>query len=87
MKQCKTHTCRTRRNFISKAGIYDRVDSNAFYKSSKDTKSKSRATNNIMDSVLNVGYHKQQTLALNHSFAHLKVINQAANYGYLKRKS
>ena len=58
MKQFKTSGSRPRRSLISKAGKYGKIDTNAFCKSNKERKSKSRATNSILDSVLNVGSYK-----------------------------
>ena len=60
MTQFKRGGSRSRRTLISKAGVYGKIDNNAFCKSGKGRKLKSRATNSIIDSVLNVGSHKQQ---------------------------
>ena len=59
MKQFKTSESQPRRSLISKSGKYGKIDNNAFCKSDKGRKSKSRATNNIIDSVLNADSHKQ----------------------------
>ena len=53
-----------------KTGIYGKVDSNAFYKSSKRKKSKSRGTKSTIESILNIGSHKQQCLVLNNTLTH-----------------
>ena len=45
-------------------------------------KPKSRATNSIIDSVLNEGSHRQQVLALNDALKHPKLIDKAADCGY-----
>ena len=65
VKKFKTSGSRARRTLISKVGKYGKIDTNEFCKNNKGRKSKSRATNSIIDSVLNVGSHKQQVLALN----------------------
>ena len=75
MNQFKTSGSRSRRTLLSKAGKYGKIDNNAFCKSDKGRKSKSRATNSIIDSVLNVGSHKQQVLALNDALKHPKLID------------
>ena len=48
---------------------------------------KSRATDNILDSVLKVGSHKQQILVLNDALKHPKRIDQAAECGYFWKES
>ena len=63
------------------------MNNNAFCKSDKGRKLKSRATNSIIDSVLNVGSHKQQVLALNDTLKHPKLIDQAADCGHFWKKS
>ena len=63
-------------------GKYGKIRTNAFCKSDKGRKSKSRATNSIIDSILNVGSHKQQVLALNDAFKHPNLIDQATDCGY-----
>ena len=75
------------RTLISKAGKYGKIDNNSFFKSDKGRKLKSRATNSIIDSVLNVGSHKQQVLALNDALKHPKIIDQAADFGYYWKES
>ena len=65
MTQFKRSGSRSRHTLISKAGVYGKIDNNAFCKSGKGRKLKSRATNSIIDSVLNVGSHKQQVFANN----------------------
>ena len=65
MTQFKRSESRSRRILISKAGVYGKIDNNAFFKSGKGRKLKSRATNSTIDSVLNIGPHKQQVVALN----------------------
>ena len=82
MKQFKTSGSRTRRTLISKADKYGKIDTNVFCKSNKGLKSKSRATNSIIDSILNIGSHKQQCLALNDALKHPKLIDQADDCGY-----
>ena len=59
MTQFKTSGSRSRRTLISKTGKYGKIHNNAFCKSDKGRKSKSRATDNIIDSVLNEDSHKQ----------------------------
>ena len=66
---------------ISKAGKYGKIDNNVFCKNNKGRNSKSRATNSIIDSVLNVGSHKQQVLALC-DLKRRKLIDQAIDCGY-----
>lgn len=50
---------------ISKVGIYGKIDTNIFFKSSKETdiisvrKSKSCATNSIIESIMNNGFRKR----------------------------
>ena len=46
-----------------------------------------RAINSIIDSVLSVGSHKQQVLALNDALKHPKLIDQAADYCYFWKES
>ena len=58
MKQFKTSGSRSRRTLISKASKYGKIDNNVFCKSNKGKKSKSRATNSIIYSVLTIGSHK-----------------------------
>ena len=87
MKQFKTNGSRARRTLISKVGKYGKIDTNAFCKGNKGRKSKSRATNSILDSVLNVGSYKQQVLALNDVLKHPKLIDQAADCGYFWKES
>ena len=86
MKKFKTSTCQSWSTLISKAGIYGEVDHNEFHKSSKGIKSKSRATNIIIESVLNMGSYKQQCLVLNDVLAHFKLIYQAADCSYFGKK-
>ena len=81
MEKFKKSTYRARRTLISKVGIYGKVDHNTFSKSSKRRKSKLYATNNRIESVLNVGSHKQQYLALKVALTHPKLIDQAADCG------
>ena len=81
MEKIKKSTHRVRRTLISKVGIYGKVDHNTFSKSSKRRKSKLYATNNRIESVLNVGSHKQQYLALKVALTHPKLIDQAADCG------
>ena len=59
MNQFKRSGSRSRPTLISKADVYGKIDNNAFCKSGKGKKLKSRATNSTIDSVLNVGSHKQ----------------------------
>ena len=80
--QFKKSGSRSKRTLISKAGKYGRIHNNSFCKRDKGGKSKSRATNSIIDSVLNVGSHKQQVLALNDALKHPKIIDQATDCGY-----
>ena len=87
MTQFKRSGSRSRRTLISKAGKYGKTHNNAFCKSDKGIKSKSRATNSIIDSILNVGSHKQQILALNDTLKHPKLIDQAADCGYFWKES
>ena len=82
MNQFKTSGSRSRLTLLSKAGKYGKIHNNAFCKSDKGRKSKSRATNSIIDSVLNVGSHKQQVSALNDALKHPKLIDQATDCGY-----
>ena len=82
LKQCKKITCQSRCTLLSKAGIYVKVGPKVFCKISKGIKSKSYATNSIIESVLNIGYHKQQRLALNDDLAYPKLISKAAGCGY-----
>ena len=82
MTQFKRSGSRSRRTLIFKAGVYGKIDNNAFCKSDKGRKLKSRATKSIMNSVLNIGSQKQQVLALNDAFKHPKLIDQAAYCGY-----
>ena len=81
MKQFKTSTCQLWRTIISKEGIYSKVYLDVFCKSSKGMKSKSCAKNSIIESVLNVGPHKQQFLALHDTLAHPNLMNQAVDCG------
>ena len=73
-------------DFISKVGIYGKVDSNIFCKSNKEShiislrKSKSRVIKTIIESILNIGSHKQQCLALNNILSHPKLVNQVTDY-------
>ena len=78
---------RSRRNLISKVGVYGKIDNNAFCKSDQGRKLKSCATNSIIDSVLYVGSHIQQVLALNDAIKHPKIIDQAAVCGYFWKES
>ena len=87
MKQFKTSGSRSRRTLISKEGKYGKIHNNAFCKSDKGRKSKSRPTNSIIDSILNVGSYKQQVLALNDALKHPKLIDQAADCGYVLKES
>ena len=87
MTQFKRRGSRSRRTLISKAGKDGKIHNNAFCKSVKGRKSRSRATNSIIDYVLNVGSHKQQVLALNDDLKHPKLIDQAADCGYFWKKS
>ena len=80
--QFKRIGSRSRRTLISKASVYGKIDNNAFCNSDKGRKLKSRATNSIIDSVLNVGSHKQQVLALNDALKHPTLIHQATDFGY-----
>ena len=57
------------------------------FKSDKGRKSKSRAANSIIDSVLNVDSHKQYVLALNDALKHPKLIDAAADCGYFWKES
>ena len=82
MTQFKRSGSQSRRTLISKAGVYGKIDNNAFCKSGKGRKLKYRATNSIIDSVLNIGLHKQQVLALNDALKHPKLVDQAADCGY-----
>ena len=75
MSQFKRSGSRSRRTLISKAGVYGKIDNNAFFKSDKGRKLKARAINSIIDSVLSVGSRKQQVLALNDALKHPKLIN------------
>ena len=84
MKQFKISTWRTQCVRISKAGICGKVDSNAFCKSSKGRKSKSHATNSIIESVLNIGSHKEQCLALNDNLSYRKLVNQADDCSFFE---
>ena len=70
-----------------KAGIYDKVASNAFCKSNKGRKLKSRATKIIIESFLNVGSRKQKSLSLNNALSRPKLVNQAADCGYFWSES
>ena len=87
MTQFKISGSQARRTLISKAGIYGKIDNNVFCKSDKGRELKSRATNSIIDSVLNVGSHKQQDLALNNALKHPKLIDQAADCGCFWKES
>ena len=82
MTHFKRSGSRSRRTLVSKASVYGKIDNNSFCKSGKGRKLKSRATNSIIDSVLNVGSHKQQVLALNDALKHPKLIDQDADCGY-----
>ena len=75
MTQFKRSGSRSRRTLIFKAGVHGKIDNNAFCKSDKGRTLKSRVTNSIIDSVLNVGSHKQQVLALNDALVHSKLVN------------
>ena len=86
MKWFKTSGSRSRRTLISKAGKYGKIHNNTFCKSDKGRKSKLRTTNSIIVSILNVGSHKKQVLALNDALKHPKLINQAASCGYFWKK-
>ena len=72
---------------ISKAGKYGKIDNNVFCKNNKGRNSKSRATNSIIDSVLNVGSHEQQDVAVNNALKHPKLIDQAIDCGYFWKES
>ena len=87
MKQYKTSRCRGRRTLISKLGVYGNIDFNAFCENSIGIKSKSRATNSIIEPVWNINYHKQQCLTLNDTLVHPKLTNQATGCGYFLRES
>ena len=87
MKAFKTNGSRAKRTPISKVVKYGKIGNNVFCKSDKGRKSKSRATNSIIDSVLNVGSHKQQVLVLNDSLKHSKLIDQATDRGYFWKES
>ena len=87
MTHFKRSGSRARRTLISKAGKDSKIHNNAFCKSDKGRKSKSRATNSIIDSILNVGSHKQQVLALNDSLKQPKLIDQAADCGCFWKES
>ena len=87
MTQFKRSGSRSRRTLISKAGVYGKIDNNVFCKSDKGRKLKSRAINSIIYSVLNVGSHKQQVLALNDASKHPKLIDQADDCGYFWKES
>ena len=63
MTQFKRSGSRSRRTLISKAGVYGKIDNNAFCKSGKGRKLKSSTTNSIIDSILNVGSHKQKSFS------------------------
>ena len=58
MTQFKRSRSRSRHTLISKAGVYGKIDNNAFCKSDNGRKLKSRSTNSIIDYVLNVDSHK-----------------------------
>ena len=79
MKQYKTSTCRARCTLISKEGTSSKVDPNVCSKSSKRRKPKSRDTDSIIESVLNIGSHEQHYLALNNALKYPKLENQAAD--------
>ena len=87
MAQFKRSGSRSRRNLISKAGKYGKIHNNAFCKSDKGRKTKSRAINSIIYSDLNVGPRKQQVLAFNNALKHPKLIDQAADCGYFWKES
>ena len=87
MTQFKGSGSQSRRTLISKAGVYGKIDNNAFCKNDKGRKLKYRTTNSIIDSVLNVESHKQQVLALNDALKHPKLIDQAADCGYFWKES
>ena len=86
MKQYNISTGRARHTLIPKVGTYGKVDFITFCKSIKGRKSKSRATNIIIESVLNVGSKKQQCLALNNALEDPKLINQAVDCSYFSRE-
>ena len=79
MTQFKRSGSRSRRTLISKTGKDGKIHNNVFCKSDKGRKSKSCVSNSIIDSVSNVGSHKQQVLALNDVLKHPKLIDQAAD--------
>ena len=87
MTQFRKSGSQSRRTLISKACVYGKIDNNEFCKSDKGRKLNSRATNSIIDSVLNVGSHKQQVLALNDTLKHPKLIDQAVDCGYFWKES
>ena len=72
MKQFKTSGSRSRRTLISKASKYGKIDNNVFCKSNKGKKSKSRATNSIIYSVLTIGSHKVGKYLIQISIRELK---------------
>ena len=87
MTQFKKSGSRPRRTLIPKAGVHGKIDNNVFCKSDKGRKLKSRTTNSIIDSVLNVRSYKQQVLDLNDALNHPKLIDQAADCDYFWKKS
>ena len=57
MKQARRARCKF---LVSQADIYGKIDNNVFDWGIVGRKTKSRATNNIMHSILGVGYHKKK---------------------------
>ena len=87
MNKFKTSGSQARRTLISRTDKYGKIHNNAFCKSNQGRKSKSCATNSIIYSILNVGLHKQQVLALNDALKYPNQIDQAIDCGYFWAKS
>ena len=52
-----------------------------------DRKTASRTINNIIQSILDVGSHKKQYLALQSTLSRPSIVDQAVDYGYYWKES
>ena len=82
---------RARRRLISKSSSECTIDQEAFsftndgktrLPESTARSAKSRASNKIIESVLNIGSHKKQSLALHCALSHNRLFKQATDCGY-----
>ena len=90
-KEIVSSDINTRRRLISKSSSECSVDQEAFSFTDDDKtrlpestarSAKSRARNKINESILNIGSHKKQSLALHCTLSHNRLFKQATDCGY-----